>query len=234
MFGAPARTTFKDEIVFFVPLTTPKAINGEFRTTSSGVEPDAKYTPTFRSLQDTILKELTTHKTLFRNPPTLESLQTITPNWGTVQSPSGVSWNPFMEIVVNVDQSMLPAVVDLVCEGVYISRSTIRPRFVTEFKRKEATENVIDFEWDGLPGRDSELEEVSDIASAAEGSMTIKDPATMAREKAMAKEAVRAAFQEAEAARGHAEDLATRFLATYDLSDSESAFSEWMSDSEDD
>jgi hypothetical protein len=230
MFGTPARTTIKDESVFFVPLNKRIPINAEFRVTASGVDADSSSTPQFRALQDIILKELTTHKTLFRNPPSLESLQAITPNWGTIQSPAGTVWNPFMEIVVNVDPSQAPAVVDLVCEGVYISRSTIRPRFVTEFKRAE---NVIDFEWEGLSVPRDELEEVSDISSAAEGSIAIKDPVTMAREKAAAKEAVRAAFQAAESAREQAEDLATRFLANYDLSDSESAFSEWMSDDED-
>jgi hypothetical protein len=47
------------------------------------------------------------------------------------------------------------------------------------------------------------------------------------------KERVRTAFRSAEDAKYAAEEMAARFYAKYDLSDSESAFSEWASDQSD-
>lgn len=235
MFGTPERKTYKGESVFYVPLASAKPIQGQFRVESvaKGVEPDASYAKQFKELEHTILLELTKQTQLFRNPPSLESLQTICPKWGTVYTAdSSLAWNPYMEIVCALSDKDLPGLVDLVLEGVYMSRSTITPRFSTSFLKKETSPPLIDFDWGAASSssQSNELEEVSDIASAAEGTIAIKDPATMAREKAMAKERVRAAFRAAEAARDTAEDEAARFHAIYDLSDSESAFSEWESD----
>lgn len=90
----------------------------------------------------------------------------------------------------------------------------------------------IDFDW-GAVREAAEIEEVSDVPATEDaGVFTISDPAVAARKKAEAKMAVRAAFITAEEARTAAEEMAARFYAEHDLSDSESAFSEWMSDSE--
>ena len=140
---------------------------------------------------------------------------------------------------MEIDKSALkaehvPGFVDFVLEGVYMSRSTIRPRFTAVFLESAGTD-VIDFEWDAAEAEPvSELEEVSDIPDAVEGTLTIKDPATLAREKAETKARIRAAFAAADAARAAAEDDAARFYGTYDLSDNESAFTEWMSEDESD
>jgi hypothetical protein len=50
----------------------------------------------------------------------------------------------------------------------------------------------------------------------------------------MEKERVREAFRLAARAKDDAEQMAEAFFAKYDPSDSETAFSEWMSDDEDD
>jgi hypothetical protein len=121
-----------------------------------------------------------------------------------------------------------------------ISRSTIRPTFLAV-----PADDRIDIEWGaavGAPAQQGsagaataadELEEVSDVPEAAEGVILLADPAVKAREKAAAKAHVREAFEAAETARAEAEAAAAAFLDAYDLSDSESAFSEWLSSDED-
>ena len=56
----------------------------------------------------------------------------------------------------------------------------------------------------------------------------LQDPAVAERKKAEAKERIRAAFRTAEQATRDAEQMASEFYDVYDLSDNESAFSEWM------
>jgi hypothetical protein len=63
--------------------------------------------------------------------------------------------------------------------------------------------------------------------TASGGAMKIKDPAVLAREKAEAKERVRTAYRAAESARQAADAMASQFYSAYDVSDTESAFSEW-------
>jgi hypothetical protein len=61
----------------------------------------------------------------------------------------------------------------------------------------------------------------------------LRDPVLLRKEMLEEKERVRNAFRIAEEAKLNAEELAARFYARYDPSDSESAFSEWASDRDD-
>jgi hypothetical protein len=114
----------------------------------------------------------------------------------------------------------------LVLKALRISRSSIQPVFGV----KQAEGPVqIEIDWATEGGADStqELEEVSDIPAV----MTTSGDAdfrlrNLAREKALAKERVRTAYRAADA-------LAEEFYQTYDMSDAESAFSEWEGHSED-
>ncbi len=76
------------------------------------------------------------------------------------------------------------------------------------------------------------MEEVSDVPTAGGPVVTLADPARLAKEKAEAKERIRTAFEAAKEARTMAERMAAEFYDRYDLSDSESAFTEWLSDSD--
>jgi hypothetical protein len=89
---------------------------------------------------------------------------------------------------------------------------------------------VIDFDFDAAEG--TECIEVSDVP-ATDGVVHLVDPAQREREKAIMKAQVRAAFTDAQVAREKAEDMAHAFLEKYDLSDTESAFTEWEEDETD-
>jgi hypothetical protein len=150
--------------------------------------------------------------------------------------------SPFMTVVGAAGTAASAATVELHLKMLEISRSTIRPTF----EARAVDDGRIDFDWGGGSGAPTiansfvgragsdELEEVSDVCDAADGVITLADPAVKAREKAAAKARVREAFEAAETARAEAEAAAAAFLDAYDLSDSESAFTEWLSDSSDD
>ena len=237
MFGAPERRIGEDGPYFYVSLASPKLLGVRVTLTAARtVEPDLSFQDNFRELQDFVLSELLKNRQLFKNPPSLESLQAITPNWGCIVKDKDVVWNTYMQLSLpDLKAELLPAWGDFALVGLTVTRSTISPVFMMQFLETKASQ--IDFEWPGVPsggggGADS-LEEVSDIAAAvAEGSVRLRNPADILKEKLEQKTVVRQAFEDAEAARLRAEQLANTFMAKYDLSDNESAFSEWMSGAE--
>ena len=243
-FGLPVR---KGDAVFQVPVqdASPMSLRLPFDAGSIGVDWSAQ--PAFERLRDTVLVELTKDRTLFRSPPTLESLQAIAPIWGFLRGDHGEldRLSPYMTVDVHdAARTHAAGVVDLQLRSIEISRTTIRPTFTAE----AVNDGRIDIDWEGAPAQRGEtahglfvgsagmaadeLEEVSDVPEAAEGTITLADPAVKAREKVAAKAHVRAAFEAAENARVEAEAAAAAFLDAYDLSDSESAFSEWLSSDE--
>ena len=233
MFGTPVR----EGDSFYVPVQTPVPVGGRFEiaAAAAGLVPDFSKQSHFKILQHTVLKELVTHKGLFKKAPTLESLQTISPNWGMILMRGVAEWSPFTKIKMDgIRSEHMPGYADCVLEGIYISRSTIAPKFQAVFLEKKAADNLIDFDWGDAEAR-PDIEEVSDIeAEGEEGMFELKDPVVRRREKLEAKERIRTALRTASAARASAVSMANEFLKTYELSDSESAFTEWMSDSDED
>ena len=231
MFGAPVR----EGDAFYVPVQTPVRVGSRFEinVAAAGLIPDFSMQAHFKTLQHTVLTALVSHKGLFKKAPTLESLQTISPNWGMVLMNGVAEWSPFTKIKMDaIRPEHVPGYADCVLEGIHISRSTITPKFQAVFLEKKAADTVIDFDWGGEDVK-PDIEEVSDIEGEGdEGMFELKDPAAKEREKQEAKERIRTALRAAFAARAAAMDMADEFLKTYDVSDSESAFTEWMSDSE--
>lgn len=236
MFGAPVRRTEENETVFYVPMLAPTAMNIRLELDSTGLTPTVAYQNAFSSKQKVVLSELAKHSTLFKSPPTLESLEAITPNWGFILLDGVASLSPYTVIVNSVEASKCPCIVDLCLEGITMSRSTLKPVFRTTFIEVVNIPERIDFDWLMDTEKDSELEEVSDVASAdiPSGTLTLRDPVTMQRIKRDAKQRVRAAFRAAADAREEAECMATRFYDEHDLSETESAFTEWMSSESED
>jgi hypothetical protein len=186
----------------------------------------------FRKYRKQILSELVNHRSLFKTSPSIDSLDAITPNWGFVLGEK-TTLNPYMVVISNIPTAKFPAIVDFQLKSLSISRTTIKPTFELVYIGPAASQDpVIDFSWDA-DGSDLEVEEVSDVPlDETAAVLTLKDPAAEARKKAAEKEKVKAALRAAEEARVAAEAAAAEFLDTYDLSDSESAFSEWLSDEE--
>lgn len=232
VFGKPER----QGDLFILPLLTPQKLNIRVRLNAEGIEPTLEYQSVFQTLQTRILNELVQNRQLYRTPPTLESLQCMTTVWGFIKAGKEIKPSSTQILQNNIPVSQRPCIADYALTGLKLSRSVIQPIFDVVFLEMDTNDGVIDFDW-GVSQEESELQEVSDVSvlpSASGDTMKIKDPATLAREKAAAKEHVREAYRVAEAARETAEELAGRFYASYDVSDNESAFSEWAEDSDSD
>ena len=234
MFGAPVRSTDgSGTTVYKVDVnTTPIGAELEFSKTGLAYEPTAQ--PRFRTLQNLILSELAKEKDLFKNPPSLASLEAITPNWGFILSGTTHAFSPYSILQsAHIADDKLPCRVDIQLKSLEISRSTIRPVFKLHYLGAAKAE--IDFEWPVPAAPVDEVVEVSDVPAAADGSvMTLADPAQRRKERQTLKAEIRTAFTAAEEARMAAEAKAKAFYERYedDLSDAESAFTEWMSDEE--
>ncbi len=234
-FGIPER---QPDQCFLVPYLHRNQLNTRVKVTTDGITPTLEHQPRFQQYQSTILQKLVSNRQLYKSQPTLESLQCMTPAWGFIKTGSGEIQLAKTTIVRNnIPASRWPCVADFVLNGLKISRSLIQPVFDLVFIEPLESAHVIDFDW-GVENTGDDLEEVSDVGfmdNASGAALKIKDPAVIAREKAEAKERVRAAYRAAESARAAAENLASQFYSTHDVSDNESAFSEWADlESEDD
>jgi len=223
MFGIPERQTRDGIVSFYVPLTNPQRLNACLTCLdSSTIRPDVKFQDKFKLLQDAVLKELIQNRQLFRTPPSMESLEAITPNWGVVYNNDTYAWSPYTYITQeSLSKMKLPAYIDLVLNGVHISRSSILPQFTCLYL-EPMSEEVIDFDWERPQ---AEIEEVSDVPASDGEIVVLKDATAQAAERLAAKQSVREAYTNARAAYSKADQLAHEFLDKYDLSDNESAFS---------
>jgi hypothetical protein len=232
MFSAPVKTNFNGEVAYSVDLLNPILLGGSFHYTDKGCVASIVYQGKFNAMKVYVLTELAKHKQLFLQTPSFDMLEAITPIWGFLSKGNESMVSPYTVITPDTKISKVPCSVDLELTGLIVSRSTIRPRF--RYVVLETKQNVIDFDW-GEEEQIQELEEVSDIPALADSeSMELRDPAFVRKEMLEEKERVRNAFRTAEEAKYAAEEMAARFYAKYDPSDSESAFSEWASDEEDD
>lgn len=232
MFGTPVRTIDNGVTVYKVDInTTPIGVELEYSKEGLAYSKEAQ--PRFRTLQSLVLSELSKEKDLFKNPPTLTSLEAITPNWGFILSGTTQIFSPYAILhPFDIAEHKLPCLVDIQLKSLEISRSTIRPVFKLHYLGPTKAE--IDFEWP-TPHAVDEVVEVSDIPVAVDNSViTLTDPAHQRRERQTLKAEIRSAFAMADEARAIAETKAKAFYEKYEneLSDSESAFTEWMSGGE--
>jgi hypothetical protein len=239
MFSAPERATSSDgESYFNVKLLFPKLLGSQFvlKSPTGELETNEEAIPLFEALQSSMLNELMHNAQLFKNAPTKQSLMTITPKWGVILVLGRPVWNPYTTIVMPNDfkNKQFPARVDLTLKSLHISRTTIKPVFEAVYVGPVQETNVIDFDWSPAA---EELSEVSDIGATIEADadcIELRDPASIRQKRAQAKQAIRQLYQEAEQVRERADDAAAKFYEEFDLSDGESAFSEWQSDNETD
>jgi hypothetical protein len=233
MFLAPKR--FNAD-TYEVQLSAPMALGIRLAVSRADIiTPVLEHQSVFQTLQRRILVELTKNRQLFKNAPSIESLEAITPNWGFITTGDTIQLSPYTLVSIDPTISAYPCSIDLELTALHISRSTIRPLF----RGAPLADNLIEFDWMATAvgiSRGAELEEVSDVAyhDDVAGVISLKDPDMLKREKLAAKERVRSAYREADAAREVADGVAANFHLTYDLSDTESAFSEWVSDSDSD
>jgi hypothetical protein len=212
--------------VYTVRLADPVGVDARFAVENGHIQPDVAHQPAFQRLQAACLEALVENRMLFKHPPSLASLAAITPNWGCVYKSKSkssaatahVEWSPYMLFdTSDVADMRGMSYAQLVLKALRISRSSIQPVFGV---KEVAGPAQIEIDWAAdADSASQELEEVSDIPAAASGGAEIH-LRNLAREKMQAKERVRAAYRAADA-------LAEEFYQTYDVSDAESAFSEW-------
>lgn len=225
MFGLPESRPTPSGARYYVSLRSPKPLGLRVSLTAPGVlVADMAHAPAFKSFQQSILSDLVHHKQLFKTTPSLESLQALSPPFGPVLSGATTLFTPTTTFQHD-PRLPTPSFVDLVLEGLYVSRSLIAPVFSTRFLESAAAAAELDLADDGL-------EEVDDVPDAGGETnvVLLTDPAVTAKERASRKQSVKEAFLLATAAQERAEERARAFLEDYDLSDNESGFSEFMSE----
>jgi hypothetical protein len=229
MFGPPTRQYVMDETWYTVPLLEPIDMDIRLECDASGcIKPTFDYDKEFAALRHRILTELVNYKQIFKHAPSYSALNRITTLWGFIIDEAN---KPVISPFITIEKHQHKACfVDLRLKSVTVSRTMIQPSF--EVIRRE---DVIEIEWDNDEEIDMEdLEEVSDIPSVdGAGAVALRNPALLRREKAEAKERVRAAYRAATTATMEAERLSKDFYERYELSDSESAFTEWEASDED-
>jgi hypothetical protein len=225
-----------ETISFYVPVKTPVRLGLKLKAPSpTTLIPDISIQAVFQDLRTRALTDLMNTPNLFKNKPTLESLESITPKWGVVYQDSAklpqASWSSYTQLVFDANMPY-PCVVDLELASIQITRSTICPTFNVVFLEKDSPTNVIDFEWSAAsPPPNNEVEEVEDITAIETSEILhLRDPAKAEQEKEDAKEYVRSLFRTADEAREQALDAMRAFFDTYSPDDDESNFSEWMTE----
>jgi hypothetical protein len=235
MFGIPERRADGNNVYFYVPVANPTRMDVRLRMDKKlTIVPDVSIQSKFTSLQKAMITELTKTDTLFKNKPSYESLERITPQWGIIYDADNTSqWSPYTEKEFFFDVkegAYTNAIVDLELIGILITRSTISPKFAVKFIEEDTTTDVIDFDWQ-VPAK--EIEEVAELPMSSEMNvLKLRSPASIMKEKMDAKETVKVFFRTAEDAREKAMQAMAEFFNKYDVSDTESQFSEWLSDDE--
>ena len=85
MFGVPERRANGNNVYFYVPMAKPAPLGARLRMDKTlTILPDPVVQPKFKELQNKVLNELTKTETLFKNKPSFESLERITPQWGII------------------------------------------------------------------------------------------------------------------------------------------------------
>jgi len=238
MFSAPERIVASNGESFFkVNVLFPKLLGTQFtlKSPSATLEINDAAVPLFEAMQSSILHELMHNKQLFKNAPTKQSLESITPKWGMILYNGKLQWSPYTTITIpsELTAHKFPAIVDLSLKSLHISRTSIRPVFEAVYIGPVQETNVIDFDWDAGQAAE-ELSEVSDIGAAMDADcIELRDPASIRQKRAQAKQAIRELYHQVDEMRERADDAAAKFYEEFDLSDGESAFSEWQSDNDD-
>ncbi len=180
-------------------------------------------------LRSSVLRLLMENKSIFRNPPTFDSLQAITPPWGIlIRNNAKLEWSSVNKWHIDESLKETNAIVRLVLTGLEISRSRIHPVWsftVVETLPEKTPEGIIDFDFE-LPKHDQDdVKSVvsDDFAQDDTNIITLHDPT---QRKRFLKQQVRELLQKVSEARHAADDAMDRFFDEYDLSEDESDFSD--------
>lgn len=227
----PEDGTVQYDVHFQTPHRLLTRIEYDGRTYIPNITFQVELEPLIQSLLSTIAQT----PTLFRTPPTLKSLQSITPVWGAVIQNGVLQWNPRGGRLPELPREWTgrAARVCFLLEGVQITRSAILPLWAIHSDIQPAPgvppPDLIDFTFDGSGGGDARSvasASSADVSIETDGEGGVFELEDHQKEKRVAKTHVRQLLRRSMEARMAADTALDHFLEEYDLSDGESDFSD--------
>lgn len=240
VFGTPEKqTSSTGEVFFLCKLAEPGYSiphDLEWKKDKQSLIPILSIQKQITELRTTVLKLLVENKFIFRNPPTPDSLQAITPPWGIlIRSNNQLEWSSVNKW--QIDEERLQnndAIVRLVLTGIEISRSRINPVWslaVIQVLPEKEPEGLIDFDFDAIPQANDDVKSISSDDIVSEDTQIVR--LTNPRErKQFLKSQIRELLVKASDARLAADDAMDRFFDEFDLSEGESDFSDMDSEND--
>lgn len=236
VFGTPEKQTSSTGEVFFqCKLAEPGYSiphDLEWKKDKQALIPVLSLQKLITELRLTVLKLLLENKSIFRNPPTPDSLQAITPPWGIlIRSNNQLEWSSVNKW--QIDEERLKnnnAIVRIVLTGIEISRSRINPVWSLSIIQV-LPEALIDFDFDAIPLDNDDVKSVCSDEIANDGTQIIHLSNPRERKQFM-KTHIRELLTKASDARLAVDDAMDRFFNEFDLSEGESDFSDLDSEND--
>ena len=235
-FDAPVK---QPDSSYVVPFISNIEV-GHFTWEKTELVRDLKLQPVIQGIRENVLKSLVSNKALFRAAPSLDSLRAIAPVWGMLIRPENkVEWSK-QDIFNAKDSSDLvgkQAIVSVVLKGVHISQQSILPIWGLRLIRLIPEDGLIDLDFAGSSNSKTKAHRSGILADDAvsvdseelEGAldsakMHLRNPEERKRKH---KETARSLLRKAAQAQMDADAAVERFYADFDLSDDESAVSDF-------
>jgi hypothetical protein len=226
-FGTPEKQSNGSE--YIVPIANKPFYSYRLMWNGHSVEPELAMQSSVLGMRDSVLKAVSENKAMFRQPPTLKSLQALASQWGVIVQNGAVTWGTNNVWNISATSSILEnrkAYVNLTLASLIISRSAIRAVWNVEWQEYITDAPQIDIDFDV-----GDTEDGGDVQSV--GSMDIESDGTevvplqdLVKKRRDAKQNVRELLRLSRQAKLAAEDALDRFYNEFDLSDDESEFSE--------
>lgn len=232
-FKTPEKKNNPDgSVVWEVQLQHPYVLPRYIEYDGNSLIPNIEFQTALEPLVQTLLAAVAEAPALFRTPPTLKSLQAITPVWGAVLQDGAFVWNPLSGELPKLPKECVgrPARVELSLEGLRITRLSILPMWaihsIQAVAGRSSSPDQIDFDFNVDAEDTRSLVSAGSIETDTAADNTVFELHDMAREKQEYKQRVRELLRRAKAYRLEAETALEHFLEEYDLSEDESDFSD--------
>lgn len=227
-FKTPERKTNPDgTIVYRVLLQTHLRTQTVIEYDGEALVPNIQLQNELEPIVQSLLSAIAQSPTLFRIPPTLKSLQAITPVWGAVVQNGALRWNPAGGNLPELPSEWVgrPAILHFLLYGLEITRSSILPLWgLSVIQAITPPPDLIDFTFDGAAADTRSI--VSSDSIETDGEEGVFELEDHQKEKMKAKTYVRELLRRSVEARMAADAAVDRFFEEYDLSDGESDFSD--------
>jgi len=239
MFEIPEKhTNDKGESFYYLKLTEPgvSILHDLEWSKKDGLQTVITVQKLINELRMRVLNQLVENRSLFKNPPSLTSIQAITPQWGIlVMRDNHLKWGQFNKWCYDAAHfSTINAVVRLNLKAIEISRSTIVPVWDLEIQQIipdqiQAPTAAIDFDFgeaeSSVGGDRDDVESIQSCDIMEESSEVFELHNPNARKRGI-KQEVRRLMKIAQDAQLAADDAMSRFYDEFDLSEDESDFSD--------